>query len=191
MLVVFGHIGGTLSQEFHAFQTFRPQFSWGRHTHKHSHSHIELQITRNHSKPHTRGPWSPWSPCRQRRRRRRKKQNLDLNMRLKHAAETLKYSGIIQNIQIESNNTGTHNYSLWLKVKSLMIRWNDMSWVLEEEKDREQRCEVCWVWWEGGGRTRFMPDFVPPEIFGFLPFLLFFFLEGKCLEWARVHSSEG
>lgn len=53
MLVVFGHTGRTLSQEFHASQTFCPQFCWGRRTHTQSHS------SANHKKSEqTAYPWS-------------------------------------------------------------------------------------------------------------------------------------
>lgn len=78
-----------------------------------------------------------------------KKKNLSWNAGAKH---TLNIStvliiswdshwnhwGIIQNTLIKKNNTGTLNYSLWLRVKSLMITWTDMNWVWEKEKEREQ-----------------------------------------------------
>lgn len=136
-----------------------------------THSHIHQLITRSWSKPHTRGPWSPWSPC------RRQEKGICLEIQGSNTYTHTNTStvlitiwdwnhrGITQNTLIKKNTAGTLNYSLWLRVKSLMITWTDMNWVWE--KDKEEWCEVWWVWWGGGCQVRFYA----PDIFGFLPFL--------------------
>lgn len=49
--VVFGHVGETLAQEFHAFQAFTPQFCWGK-THTLAYTVTKIcesqEITANH-----------------------------------------------------------------------------------------------------------------------------------------------
>lgn len=125
-----------------------------------THSQTHLLITR--SKPHTRGPWSPWSPC-----GRQERQRLNIKYKGQHTLEDVlwakTHSGMIRSTLIKENNTRSLNYSLWLKVKSLRITWTDMNWVWERE--REQWCEVWWVWWGGGwvwahciARLHFMPQ---------------------------------
>ncbi len=129
-----------------------------------THSHIHQLITRSRSKPHTRGPWSPWSPCRRKEEEfvfkctehtRMHRHKYGANNKLRLAPKSLRHNS--EHIDKGKKITGTLNYSLRLRVKSLMITWTDMNWVWEKEKEREQWCEVWWVWWGRGGECGWTP----------------------------------